>query len=260
MVLLLVTTLSFLALDAIANDAPMKLMSGTVAPYLGAMSNIRMDSETVSISLGDKSYIVDATFNFINLGNTDKIHVGFPKRGYGYLDNRFQHADEFMKFEAWVDGKPVDVSEKPDMSTVKGDAMTLPKLLEALSQNSPETSLYATDNRWMVRAVEFPAKKKTTTRVRYEATYQDFGNCYGARYIFGTGSYWKGNIGKSKFIINCVVSEGQDMCRDQIQDAGRGKKYNIARKKTKKDVVQYEMKNYKPDADDQIFMTVGCPE
>ncbi len=243
-----------------ANDAPIKLMSGSAAPYLNSSSKIRMDSEIVEITLHNRSYVVDATFNFINSGDTVSINVGFPKRGQGYLDDRFQHADEFIRFEAWVNGSKVDVSEMPGKTLIDGTESSVPKLTETARTPSSSGTPFAHDYRWMVRKVDFPAGKKTVTRVRYEAAYQDFGNCYGARYIYGTGMYWDGNIGSSKFAINCAVSEGVDMCWDQIQDAGNGNKYKVTRKKIKKDVVQYEMKNYKPDADDQIFMTVGCPD
>jgi hypothetical protein len=245
-----------------ANDAPMKLMSGSATPYLGTSSKIRMDSETVSIFLGDKSYVVDATFNFFNSGDAVEVNVGFPKRGEGYLDERFQHADEFIKFEAWVNGTKVDVSEIPGKSSIEGADSTVPTILEIIRSNSSDTSLFARDYRWMVKKVDFPAKRKTTTRVRYEAAYQDFRNCYGARYIYGTGTYWNGNIGNSKFRIKCDISQSDRLfgCWDQIQDASKGEKYKFKRKKVNKNEVQYEILNYKPDEDDQIFMTVGCPD
>jgi len=244
----------------LANDAPIKLMGGSATPYLGTSSKLRMDSETVSIFLGDKSYIVDATFYFYNSGETVSINVGFPKRGEGYLDDRFQHADNFIKFEAWVNSSKVDVAEMPGKSSIEGAESTVPKILESIRSHSSDTSLFARDYRWMVKEVIFPAKKKITTRVRYEAAYQDFGNCYGARYIYGTGTYWNGNIGNSKFKINCDVSQGDNMCWDQIQDKSKGKKYKVNRKKINKNIVQYEILNYKPDEDDQIFMTDGCPK
>jgi hypothetical protein len=260
LIMLLLLASALLSPCVWANDAPMKLMSGSATPYLGPSSKIRMDSETVSISLGDKSYIVDATFNFFNSGDTVEVSVGFPKRGEGYLDERFQHADEFIKFEAWVNGTKVDVSEIPGKSSIEGEYSTVPKMLENIRAKISNTSLFARDYRWMVKKVAFPAKKKITTRVRYEAAYQDFGNCYGARYIYGTGTYWNGNIGNSKFIINCNVSQGNDMCWDQIQDESRGKKYKVNRKRINKNIIQYEITNYKPDKEDQIFMTVGCPK
>ena len=110
LITLLLAASTLWANSGLANDAPIKLMSGSATPYLGSYYKIRMDSETVSIFLGDKSYIVDATFNFFNSGDTVSVSVGFPKRGEGYLDDRFQHADEFIKFEAWVNGSKVDVT------------------------------------------------------------------------------------------------------------------------------------------------------
>jgi len=120
------------------------------------------------------------------------------------------------------------------------------------------TGLFGRESKWMVRRVDFPSRKNTVTRVRYEAKSQDSGNCFGARHIFGTGSYWHGKIGDSKFIITCNAKDG---CWDQIQDKSKGEKYKVTRKDTTKvKTIEYRTKDSEPDADDQIFMTVGCTD
>jgi hypothetical protein len=268
MILRIITCGAFLtfsilfAESSIANDAPLNLVSGAALPIDGQKTKVKMVSEIVRIDLNDENYIVDAEFSFFNEAlKPETISVGFPKRSEGYLDERYKFTDEFIKFEAWVNGAKTEVQEKMEKSTLESSA-SIPDTLEAIRKGGPEmlssTGLFGRESKWMVRSVDFSPKKKTITRVRYEAKYQDFGNCYGARYIFGTGSYWNGKIGNSKFIITCNAKDG---CWDQIQDESKGKKYKASRKETAKGkTVEYQMKNFEPDADDQIFMTVGCPD
>lgn len=248
--------------NSLANDAPLNLVSGSASPIDSRDTKVKMLSETVRIDLNDEKYVVDAEFTFSNVGSKpETITVGFPKRSYGYLDDRYRFTDEFISFEAWLNGTRVEVQEKVDHSTLESSA-SIPATLDAIRKGGPDmtssTGLFGRESKWMVRKTVFPPKANTVTRVRYEAKYQDFGNCYGARYIFGTGRYWHGSIGHSEFIISCNAKDG---CWDQVQDEGKGKKYRTIRKvsgggKT----IKYQIKDFEPDEDDQIFMTVGCPD
>jgi len=203
--LVFISSLSFQSNSSFANDAPINLQSGSAQALTGPLT-VSMDSELVKIILGKTSYTVDATFYFSNSGATVKLNVGFPKNGAGWLDDRFSSTSEFIKFETWVDGKPVKVTEKPNTASIEGQ-YTLPELIKHVkrTQKTKMMSLSAKDYRWMVKEdVPFPSGKITSTRVRYEAPYQDFGGeCKGGlTYIYGTGSNWNGNIGESKFIVD----------------------------------------------------------
>lgn len=150
-----------------ANDAPVILDSGGAQVMSGPMT-VKMQSEVVQITLGKDSYIVDATFNFINIGEKAVIDVGFPKNGQGWIDDRFSHTIDFIKFETWVNGEPVECIEQPSMARIEG-GYTLPDLIKNIKQteNIKELNLTAIDNRWMVKKkVEFPSNRITTTRVR----------------------------------------------------------------------------------------------
>lgn len=192
---------------AFANDAPVILTSGGAqALDSAAILKVRMESETVKILLNKKTYVVDATFEFKNDGDSIEIGVGFPKNGAGYLDDRFQHTVDFIKFETWVNGEATPFVEKGNTSSIQGYG-TLPELMEVIRKlepgKTPQGTFFAVDKRWLVKRVHFKGKATTTTRVRYEAPYLDAFPCDGcASYIYGTGKYWSGNIGKSTFIAD----------------------------------------------------------
>jgi hypothetical protein len=239
-----------------ANDAPIKLISGGATPTSLGVKNIRMESEVVKITLGEKSFVVDATFVFMNSGDSAQINVGFPKRGFGNFREDFKNTSDFINFETWIDDKKVEFAEKPETSSIEG-GFTLPELIQLIKTDSMETSsLFVHDYRWMVKYVDFPARKKTTTRVRYEAPYQYSGYCLEAHYIYGTGAYWEGKIGKSTFIVDTTNADGDEVA--SFPD--KRKKSGIKRIKLKKGVIQYVISNFKPETDEEIVAFTDCDE
>jgi hypothetical protein len=224
-----------------------------------------MDSEIVRITLGENSYIVDASFSFLNSGKTVKLSVGFPKNGEGLLDDRFTQVIEFIKFETWVDGREVDFIEAPGIASVEDNRgqYTLPDLIRHIKNTPKRESLdvYSKDYRWMVKKeVVFPSREMTTTRVRYEAPYQDLGYCKGLTYIYGTGSYWNGNIGESKFILDAtgIPQDKRPRSMDFLQEKDKSK---IICTTLSDAVIQCVIKNYKPATSTaKIVVRVGCPD
>ena len=80
-----------------ANDAPINLESGGARALSRPFKlTVAMESETVNIILGEKSYMVDAVFNFRNKGKTMEVDVGFPKNGMGYYGD-FPQTSDFIK-------------------------------------------------------------------------------------------------------------------------------------------------------------------
>jgi hypothetical protein len=79
-VTLLILFCSF-TLTAHANESFLEESSGFLAPVRGDRTEIRMVSERVVIELGRTSYTVDASFEFMNDGNTITVLVGFPWKG-----------------------------------------------------------------------------------------------------------------------------------------------------------------------------------
>ncbi len=248
---------------SLANDAPMNLQSGGAQALTGPLT-VSMDSEVVKIILGKTSYVVDATFNFSNSGETVQLNVGFPKNGAGWMDNRFSSTSDFIKFETWVDGKQVKVTEQPNTASIEGQ-YTLPELIKHVKRTKKTQQLYmmAKDYRWMVKEnVPFPSKKITTTRVRYEAPYQNFGGqCKGGlTYIYGTGSDWKGNIGESKFIVDSTGIPKSDWPK-RMSFVAEKDKSKITCENIGTGVHQCMMKDYKPGSPEAgVVVTVGCVE
>lgn len=94
---LITAELFFMASVGSTNDGPIWLMGGGAAPK-SSHPSIRMDSEEVTIRLGQDTYTVDAVFHFFNTGATTTEWVGFPKRGIGYF-GEFDGAKDFHLFE-----------------------------------------------------------------------------------------------------------------------------------------------------------------
>ncbi len=214
LLLAIIFTAFFFIVSASADDAPLELLSGGVCPMLGPGERIRMDSEEVNIRLGDKSYIVDATFHLTNFGKTKTILVGFPKKGLGYL-GEFKKVADFIKFETWVNGEPVQFTEEGGASSLEATDLTLPQMLAGL-KSGDAANLAAKDIRWLVKRVNFPGGKTTTTRVRYEAPYNRTKYetpaatgvlCGFAHYIYGSGRFWHGNIGKATFVVESARTQ-----------------------------------------------------
>lgn len=256
---LLLLLLFLFAGPAFADDAPLRLRSGGVEPVGGPIQRIRMDSEKVVIRLGDKSYTVDATFHLTNRGETKTVLVGFPKKGYGYLGD-FDKAADFISFETWVNGESVPFTEKGGESSLKATDLTLPEVVARL-KSGDAGNLFAEDIRWMVKHVTFPGGKTTITRVRYEAPYNwtDYEvsdnpglSCGLAHYIYGTGRFWEGKIGKATFII------------ENLREGKRLPKVDVPRKarevRISQTAVQYTLTAFEPAENAEIVIELCPPE
>ncbi len=244
--------------QVLGNDAPINLQSGGAQPLSGPLS-VSMKSEVVTIKLGKDSYIVDAMFDFLNTGKTVKLNVGFPKNGEGWLDTRFSHTSDFIKFETWVDGSPASFAEEPNSASVEGH-YTLPELIKHIKRvDDPKAlQLRAQDYRWMVKKVIFPSNTITTTRVRYEAPYQDFGECKaGMTYIYGTGSYWRGNIGESRFIVDATALPQDDRPKTMHFDKEIDKS-KLMCSEPHDGILECMIKEYKPSQKGTVIVTYGC--
>ncbi len=167
------------------NEMPMGLVGGGPSPK-GHHQSIRMESEEVTIKLLYDSYIVDAVFHFFNAGETTTEWVGFPKV--------FGKTFQFIKFETWVNDQEVEFTEVSEKGNLPGLWDSVHKFL---SDEDGEPTGVPGDH-WMAKKVTFSGHSATVTRVRYKAKYE--GIC--ARYIYGTGSFWNGTIGKAVFIID----------------------------------------------------------
>jgi hypothetical protein len=113
-----------------ANDAPVKILGGgaTPSPLTGPITeNIAMESEVVRITLGERTFVVDARFVLNNFGNAAELWVGFPKRGLGRISHDFNSTSDFITFETWVNEEKVQFTEEAGLSSIEG-VYTLPDL------------------------------------------------------------------------------------------------------------------------------------
>jgi hypothetical protein len=238
-----------------ANDAPLRIVSGGATPTVrGGIDrnvNVQMNSETVLIILNQHSYIVDATFNFMNTGTSKVIPVGFPKRARGFLGNEFEEVSPFINFETWVNETKVVFNEIPGMSSIKSSRfprINLPELLSSVSSNSSHHLVIAKDYRWMVKDVTFTKGKTVTTRVRYEVPYFLRGNAY---YIFGTGRHWGGKIKEANFVIDAskILGSKIDYIFVGFNNGPAKKKIKV---KEQKNILKIQILDFEPHKDGEL--------
>lgn len=248
----------FTAVPCYANDAPVHLVGGGAAPRYGPIQTIQMEAEEIIIKLGPKTYTVDATFHFFNSGKTTEELVGFPKRGMGYWSS-FKGVKPFIKFDTWINSIKTDFKEEPDTSTIRGEVYLSD--LVATVQANKTNSFFLTDYRWLVKHVTFESQKHTTTRVVYEAEYQELyeGRCLTAYYIYGTGAYWKGPIGKATFIVD-EMNKPRDKSVFVRFPIDSDKSYKATIKKKSPTTTAYELSSFKPKDEDELSIFIGvCP-
>jgi hypothetical protein len=106
------------------------------------------------------------------------------------------------------------------------------------------------EDRWLVKQVTFPGHATTTTRVFYEAVYHVLFEADCVHYIYGTGSYWKDNIGKASFTIAGTEKGGTKHLFIKLP------RQNVSPISTSENVVTYELRNLEPEPDDHLTVTI----
>lgn len=230
---LIIGAFFFTADSARANDAPIRLMGGGASP-MSAHSTIRMDSEEITIRLHKDSYTIDAVFHFFYTGETTSQWVGFPKRGLG-SSAMFTGTEDFIQFQTWVGDQLVDFREEREFWS------RVPIFLRGIF------SYIVEDRRWLAKEVSFPGHTETTTQVKYEAPYH-FAERKSAIYIYGTGSYWKDNIGKATFTVDASEIGGTKNIETNLPEESR--------RQMTDDTVTYELKDFDPPAEAMLRISL----
>ena len=148
-------------------------------------TNVSMAEEEINITLYRSYYEVDVTMSFYNDGSTENLLLGFPVKVItsGYDVDKY---DLVYDFKSYINGVLItDFTVKEEEGT------------------HPDISYWSTHTKWFLREVSFPEKSHTYSRVTYKARYNSggFGSEW-ASYIYGTGSVWKGPIGKMTVFVN----------------------------------------------------------
>jgi hypothetical protein len=207
---LIIAGLIFAPHIAGANAAPVFKGAGVVAPEYPHQS-IRLESEEVTIRLKGTFYAVEAVFNLVNSGEATTEWIGFPR-----WSSRDFFWDPFIKFKGSVNADAVEFHEEweeNNLLTKKGVEWRSDRYGRLVPSEAREIDferkLYPSNREpkigirhWLVSRITFPGHAKTTIRINYEARYlRNKGLCE-ANYIYGTGSLWKGAIGKAVFVID----------------------------------------------------------
>jgi hypothetical protein len=201
-----------------ANPAPMPISGGTVSTK-GPHETIRMDAEEVTIRLGKGVYTVEGVYHMVNSGEATTEWVGFPKNLDKMHDLSYQ---KFLQFHAWADGKKIPLAEE--------------------------------GMQWLAGQINFPAHATTIIRVMYEVKYPETYKWMAsagdfAEYIVGTGSLWKGNIGKAVFTV-----DGSALDEEIKFDAEL--KAPQCRKLRSGQVIRFDAKDFKPERDATLIVNI----
>lgn len=227
---LLISTLAagllFSPTPGIADMGPLDLfLGGGAAAPKSSHQSIRLESQEVTIHLREVTYTVDVIFQFFNTGETTTEWTGFPKRSL--IREVPRSRATFTRFNTWANGRKISFSEEPDFTD----------------------SSRGEDRKWLVHQITFPGRARTTVRVCYEAPYFFSGSGLSAYYIYGTGSYWKDNIGKAVFIIDSSYVGGRMRTDIKFQPTVEGRQIS-------ENLVMYEIRDFKPDPEATLRVTV----
>ncbi len=208
-----------------------KFSGGCVFP-IDSNTGIRMDAMEVTFRLRNTGYTVDAVFHLFNTEAATTQQVAFPKFGFG---QRLPVID-FVRFDAWIDGKKAAFSEDRDLHPKTGPFY-------------PHCSSYArTKVAWLVSRVSFPGKAITRHRVRYDALNTGGGT---ADFYFGTGRHWKGPIGKAVFTI-----DGTDVGGAGFVGVSSVLGF-IGPRRVGRNIVRYELRAFEPSLESPLFVQGG---
>jgi len=193
----------------------------------------------VTIRLAEHDYGVDAVFNFINTGETETMAVVFPRLGWTGSDRKI---GKFKRFYAWVDGQTATFEEQ------SGFLFTATSIVSRLFGNPPKE-----DGLWLVCRIPFPAGKRRTINVVYRAGYGHPGGDAHVRYLVGTGSSWKDNIGKAVLTIDGTQVGGTRNFRAILSKS-------LTPKLTTENAVTFEFDNWKPEPHQKLDILIKREE
>ena len=174
---LLVTLL--LAGTVFANDTYFFTSGGNLIPAEEKNISIQMKSEVITIVLQPDYYEITVDLNFYNTGKTTELLVGFP-----FFEAGIGGHGKIYDFKCWTNGELKDYSD-------------MPLIREFSNHNYNAENL---ENAY-TRTITFPAKKSTSTKVNYKSEYGFDTDGQIIKYLYGTGSSWKGSIGEITVIL-----------------------------------------------------------
>ena len=199
-----ILTIICLQTNLFADIAPNPIKAKSISPK--DQTSIRMESEKVIIDLYNDSSVVTCLFNMKNLGEQEKLQIGFPEMSF-YHYRQKSKVDEATRFQVKENGKVVRF-----------------KFSDSLKYNEEyrkKVESFQIKEEWYLWESEFQQGESKTIEVEYSLP---FGMLYKTNerfftYLLSTGAKWKGTIGKAEVIVNLkdiemdsVVSQKPDNC------------------------------------------------
>lgn len=187
-----------------ADISPNPIKAKSISPK--NQTSIRMESEKVIIDLYNDSSVVKCLFNMKNLGEQEKLQIGFPEMTFHYYRQKSK-VDEASRFQVKENGKVVNF----DFS----DSLKYDK------DYRKKVESYQIKEEWYLWESEFQQGESKTIEIQYSLP---FGMLYKTNerfftYLVSTGANWKGTIGKAEIIVNLkdiemdsIVSKNPSNC------------------------------------------------
>lgn len=170
-----------------ADIAPNPIKAKSISPK--EQTSIRMESEKVIIDLYNDSSVVKCLFNMKNLGEPEKLQIGFPEMTFHYYRQRSK-VDEASRFQVKENGKVVNF----DFSDSLKNDKDYRKKVES----------YQIKEEWYLWESEFQQGESKTIEIQYSLPFGMLKrtNERFFTYLLSTGANWKGTIEKAEIIVN----------------------------------------------------------
>ena len=184
---ILILSITCLHTGVFADIAPNPIKARTISPQ--NQTSVRMESEKVVIDLYNDSSVVRCLFNMKNLGEKEKLQIGFPEMSFYHFQIKGV-ADEINKFNVKENGKAVKFNFSDS--------------LRFNNEYRKKVEHYQIKEEWYLWETEFQKGETKTIEVQYSLP---FGMLYKSNkryftYLLHTGANWHGTIGKAEIIIN----------------------------------------------------------
>lgn len=177
----------FLHINLFADIAPNPIKAKSISSK--EQTSIRMESEKVIIDLYNDSSVVKCLFNMTNLGEQERVQIGFPEMSFHYYRQKSK-VEEANRFQVKENGVIVNFEFSDSLK------------YNAEYRKNVET--FKIKEEWYLWESEFDKGESKTIEVQYS---MPFGMLYKTNerfftYLLSTGAGWEGTIGKAEIIVN----------------------------------------------------------
>jgi hypothetical protein len=174
-------------INLFADIKPVVIKAKTIYP--NNTTSVRMESEKVVIDLYNDSSVVKCCFNMKNLGEHEKLQIGFPEMNF-YHYRLISKSEKLNRFAVKENGKVLTFYLSDSLKNDEG------------FREKVDTHQIIED--WYLWDGEFQKGESKTIEVQYSLP---FGMLYKSNkrfftYLLSTGANWNGTIGKAEIVVN----------------------------------------------------------